>query len=73
MTVQRLRPKAKLDNAIVFQVDPKGGWVSTKVFAAGGKAEFFMNLNPSEGRAEIVRLDQGYANAALRELARVIK
>src|SRR5262249_38547029 len=36
-----------------FTSEPRGDWIATKVFVAGGDGEFFLNLNSKEGRGEI--------------------
>ena len=54
-----------------FTSEPRGDWVATKVFVAGGDGEFFLNLNSKEAKGEISIKDPDYGDIVLRELSRV--
>jgi hypothetical protein len=55
-----------------FSTEPAGDWIATKLFLADGQAEVYLNLNPTLGRGEFSLKDPEYADAVLRELARVL-
>jgi hypothetical protein len=52
--------------------DPKGTWIATKIFVADGEGEFYLNLSPETGEAEISIKDPEYGNVVVRELAKVL-
>lgn len=56
-----------------FVMTPAGGWIATKVFVGESNAEFYLNLNQEEGRAEIQQVSSTHAAAVLREFARIVK
>lgn len=51
---------------------PRGTWLATKAFVAGGEGEFYMNLSPETGEGEISIRDPEYGNIVVRELAKVM-
>ncbi len=54
-----------------FTSEPRGDWITTKVFVADGEGEFFLNLNPKQGVAEISIKDPDYGDIVLSELSRI--
>ena len=54
-----------------FTSEPRGDWVATKIFVAGGDGEFFLNLNSKDAKGEISIKDPDYGDVVLRELSRV--
>jgi hypothetical protein len=54
-----------------FTSEPRGDWVATKIFVAGGDGEFYLNLNSEEAKGEISIKDADYGDIVLRELSRV--
>lgn len=55
-----------------FTSNPPGTWIATKVFVAGGEGEFYLNLNPTEGRGEVSIKDEAYGNTIVREWAKIL-
>ena len=55
-----------------FAVKPEGNWTTTKLFLGGGSAEVYLNLNPVLGKGEFAIKDEGYGDAVLQELAKVL-
>jgi hypothetical protein len=51
---------------------PRGTWLATKAFVAGGEGEFYMNLSPETGEGEISIKDPEFGNIVVRELAKVM-
>src|SRR4051794_38513418 len=52
--------------------EPKGHWTAIKVFVRGGEGEFFLNLDPDEGKGEFSIKDPDYGDIVLQELAKVL-
>ena len=55
-----------------FAVKPAGNWTTTKLFLGDGSAEVYLNLNPVLGKGEFAIKDEGYGDAVLQELAKVL-
>ena len=56
-----------------FGSEPKGTWVSTKLFLGDGESEVFLNLDPIGRYGEFSMKDPAYGGAVLRELGRLLQ
>jgi hypothetical protein len=56
-----------------FGSEPKGNWISTKLFLGDGEGEVFLNLDPIGGYGELSMKDPDYSDAVVRELARLLQ
>jgi hypothetical protein len=54
-----------------FSSKPGGNWICFKLFLADGEGEVYVNINPVLGQGEISIKDPEYAEAVLREFAKV--
>jgi hypothetical protein len=55
-----------------FTSDSPGTWLATKAFVADGEGEFYLNLSPKTGEAEISIKDAEYGDVVVQELAKVL-
>jgi hypothetical protein len=55
-----------------FTSDSPGTWLATKAFVADGEGEFYLNLSPKTGEAEISIKDPEYGDVVIGELAKVL-
>ena len=56
-----------------YGTEPKGSWISTKLFLGEGEGEVFLNLDPVGGYGEFSTKDSTYGNDVLRELGRLFQ
>jgi hypothetical protein len=55
-----------------FTADPPGDWIAAKLFLGDGETEVFLAINPRTGEAQLFAKDPEYANAIVREFARIL-
>ena len=55
-----------------FSAQPKGTWITTKLFLADGEGEVYLNLDPAGGVGEFSIKDSDYGDIVLKELAKVL-
>jgi hypothetical protein len=55
-----------------FSAEPKGSWITTKVFLADGEGEVYLNLDPAGGVGEFSIKDPEYGDIVMKELAKVL-
>lgn len=66
------RGSGKDSHAGAFTSSPGGNWISTKVFIGEEEAEFYLNIEPMSGKAEITIKDPEYGTAVVKELGKVL-
>ncbi|HEX5324147.1 MAG TPA: hypothetical protein VFW40_10200, partial [Capsulimonadaceae bacterium] len=55
-----------------FADSPPGGWKAMKLFLGDDDGEFFFNLDPKSGQAEITEKDPDYGDYDIKQLASVL-
>ena len=55
-----------------FKGGGQGDWLLVKIFVAHDQAEFYLNINETAGKGEIVRKDPDDGDKILEELAKVL-
>ncbi len=56
-----------------FGSEPKGDWISTKLFLGDGEGEVFLNLDPIGRHGELSMKDPAHGDAVLRALGRLLQ
>lgn len=56
-----------------FGSEPRGDWISTKLFLGEAQSEVFLNLDPVGGYGELSTKDPAYGDDVLRELGRLFQ
>lgn len=55
-----------------FSTEPRGSWITSKLFLADGEGEVYLNLDPAGGVGEFSIKDPEYGATVVKELAKVL-